>query len=343
MRGLAGHLALGLLAACSAAAVAQLTEDRVLLLYNSENAESLAIRDAYIAAHPGVLQFDLDDPNLGSGQINRGTYLSRVRDPLRAYLSGTDGQGAPLAQRVIAIATTRGLPARINGTSEFNVDSSYASVESELTLLWQDLEQTGSGALAFRYSGIVDNPYHTRRNQPITNYDRSTITSPRAFEFNTPGFWTIDGLTPGDYYLVCRIDAAPLGANSAVDNAIALINRSVDLAADPCEVIALLDEHSCAEQLDDDSFTSNFPGRDDFDQTETSLVNAGIVTIHDETADFVTGSELPSGSTLLVLATYGENHDIDGCGENPPGNGVYLDTYTFHPAALFLSYESFNG
>src|SRR5690606_21445449 len=97
---------------------------------------------------------------------------------------------------------------------------------------------------------------------------------PRSFSYTPPGVWSITGLTPGDIYLVCRLDAAPLDAASALDNTLALIDRSRALEADPCAVQALLDEHSCAEQLDDDSFTNLFPGRDDFAQAGASLVDA---------------------------------------------------------------------
>ncbi len=334
-------VALGLL--CAGVAHAQLTADRVLLLYNSQSAESAAIRAAYIAAHPGVLEFDLDHPTLGGGQITRNAYLNQIRDPLRAFLSGTDSNGQPLAERVIAIATTRGVPARINGVDEFDISSSHASVESELTLLWQDLEQTGQGALPFRYSGVIDNPYHTRRNQPIDLFNRSGITTQRPFEYNAPGAWQITGLISGHIYLVCRLDAAPLGEDTALDNTLALIDRSQALSADPCAVQALLDEYVCSDQLDDDGLPPLFPGRPDYEQATTSLLDAGIFTTHDETTDFLRGNDLPPVGPLLVLATYGENHDLNGCGENPPGNGTYLSAYDYHPAALFLSYESFNG
>lgn len=341
---LARHLAaLALLGLLSAGVRAELTEDRVLLLYNSANAESQAVRDAYVAAHPGVLEFDFANPSLEPGTLTRPFYLLRVRDPLRAFLSNTDDAGVPLAQRVVAIATTRGLPARVNGANEFNVDSGHASLESELALLWQDLEQDGVGALPFRSSGIIDNPYHTRRNQPIDGFDRSSITTQRAFSYVAPGAWRIDGLTPGDMYLVCRLDAAPRGAAGAVDNTIALIQRSRSLSVDPCEVQALFDEYACADQLDDDNFTNLFPGRDDFDQATNSLLDAGVLTTHDETSEFLTGDELPAGPRVLVLATYGENHDLNSCGDDPAGDGTYLAAYDYHPAALFLSYESYNG
>jgi len=75
----------------SAAASGQgLTEDRVLLLWNSENAASSAVRDAYVAARPGVMEFDLDDAALGSAGVTRSQYNSQVRDPLLAFLSAGD-------------------------------------------------------------------------------------------------------------------------------------------------------------------------------------------------------------------------------------------------------------
>lgn len=342
MASLARYAAVAVLSVC-AAARADLTPDRVLLLYNSQQAESLAIRNAYVAAHPGVREFDLNDATLGAGQITRAQYLSKVRDPLRAFLETASAGGEPLAERIIAIATTRGLPARINGVNEFNIDSTHASVESEISLLWQDLEQTGVGALPFRSSGAIDNPYHQREGEPIDGFSRSAIRTERAFQFVSPGAWRVTGLTPGDIYLVCRLDAAPLGDATALENTLALIERSQDLEVDPCDSLALFDEHSCSDQLDNDSFTSLFPGRDDFAFAASALNSAGAVALHDETASFLTGDALPAGLRVFVLATYGENHDLNGCGDDPPGAGTYISTYTIHPAGLFISYESFNG
>ncbi|MFG0256529.1 MAG: hypothetical protein ACF8GE_01360, partial [Phycisphaerales bacterium JB043] len=212
--------------AFSSAAEAQIPENRVLLLYNSNNAESQAVRDAYVAAHPGVLEFDLNN-GVAPGNIPRTTYLNHVRAPLLAYLQGP-GDGMPLYEQVVAIATTRGLPARISGANEFTGGSTYASLESELVLLHQDLEALNplGAPLDTRAHGPIDNPYHELR-ESVLAFPRSGITTPLFFALGpensfTPHFWQAQLATPGHMYLVCRLDAAPSASKTALENTVAL-------------------------------------------------------------------------------------------------------------------------
>lgn len=340
--------------AVGGAASAALTADRTLLLYNSQNADSLAVRNAYVAAHPGVMQFDLNDATLAPGVISRADYLAKVRTPLLDFLADVGPGGAPLQEHVIAIATTRGLPARIEGPSadEFTLHSAYSSVESELTLLYQNLEAAGAAPLNNRFSGVVDNPYHRQFGAAIDSFSRANITTERSFTQSGMGanvVWIATGLTPGDMYLVCRLDsAATPGGASAVANTIALIGRSQTLRVDPCQTLSLFDEWGCATHLDSQGFGSVFPGFADFENTRTFLQNAGYGVRYDSTTDFVSAPELlPDVRPLLAFGTYGENHSLTvfcaSGGENPDGNGVYPTTYTYHPAACFVSYESWNG
>ena len=335
-----------LILALGAQSALGLSEDRVLLVWNSKNAESVAVRDAYLAARPTVLELDLDHASLGPGALTRNQYNNRVRDPLLAYLSGTDDAGVPLAQRVVAIATTRGLPARVNGPGEFTLASQRASLESEIALIWQNLDGPGEGALPFRYSGIVDNPYHRIIGLPIETFDRSNITTIAPFEdvfFSGAGaVWTAPSLTPGDIYLACRLDGGSL------EDTLALIGRSSDAPSMTVRVDcvqALFDEYpaSAREQLDDQGLPPVFPSDPDFENAASVLRSIDISTTHDETTDFITGSDLPSDAPLLVLGTYGENHDLDGAGDDPPGRGTYLQTYDPHPAGVLVTYESFSG
>jgi hypothetical protein len=342
---------LAAIAACAMAAPAPgaLQPEQVLLVYNSASADSLAIRNAYIAAHPGVREFDLADPLLPDGSIPRETYLDRVRDPLRLHLQQPDG-AATLAESIVAIATTRGLPARIDGAGEFTIASTWASLESELTLLHQDLEAAGVGSLGTRHAGPIDNPYHAS-SAPIGAFDRSDITTARSFTAGPlptdAAYWTIDGLSPGDMYLVCRLDAAPTAGASAAANAAALIGRTLGLSVDTRLVQALLDEFTGTfDQLDDDGLATAFPAWDDFAGAAMSLASAGIAVTHDESFDFVEGAELADPlAALLVVGSYGENHDLAGRGEDPPGAGTYAGVVypNLHPGSVFASYESFNG
>ncbi len=327
----------------------QLGPEHVLLVYNSDVAESLDVRDLYLEKYPTVLTFDIASAgcNLTAGTVTRQQYLDCIRGPIRAFLNG-EGEGPDISQQIVVILTTRGVPARINGSNEFGgqINSTFASVDSELTLLQQDLEASGPSPLNSRHFGIVDNPYHTIL-QPVMNFDRSGIRNAAAFNTVTasgaPLTWATD-LTPGEIYLTCRLDAAPTDTTSAVDEIERLLSRSPHLTATRCEAQVLLDAYAGGNQLDGGGLPPSFPSLSDYPRTRIFLAQAGWSVQLDQTTDFVTGPELADPARpLLVLATYGENHDLNGQGENPPGSGTYLDTYWFHPAAMFLSIESFNG
>lgn len=339
-----------IIALCGAAGTtqAQLQEQNVLLVYNSLRADSLAVRNLYIAARPGVHQFDLATSAIGTASVSRQQYVDHIRTPIKEFINGVH-TGNDLSQQIMAIALTRGIPTQIVGTNEFNPTSSWSSVDSDLTLLQQDLEAAGTGSLPFRYNGIVDNPYHQRINQPITGFSRANVQTQRSWAFQAGPSWVVSGLTPGDMYLVCRLDSAPTDVGTpeeitSLEHIARLIERSQNLIVPRCGVQSLLDEYDGPNELDDDSFGPNFPGRQDFENTASILGVNGFTVLHDKTTDFIEGHELPDQiRPVLVLGTYGENHKIVPGNEDPPGDGVYVFTYNLHPAAMFVSYESFNG
>jgi len=324
-----------------------LDEQNVLLVWNSASATSTAVRDMYIARRPGVVQFDLNDSTITGGSVNRTNYVNKIQQPIRAFINGTN-TGNDLSTQIMAIAITRGVPVRISGSNEFTVQSTFASVDSSLALLQQNLEVQGSGALPWRYAGVAFNPYHTRLNQPITNFSRNLVKFERGFTtLNASGlpYWFLSNFSPGDMYLVCRIDAAPTGETTALEEIEALIERTRRLVVVREHVQALLDEFAPEfGQLDGAGAPPIFPIADDFSVTFNALTNIGINTLHDETFAFITGDKLPDpDQQLVVLGTYGENHNLGGAGENPPGVGTYFQTYFPHPAAVAVTYESFNG
>lgn len=339
----------------------------VLLIYNSLNADSGAVASAYLAARPGVIALDLNHATLNTDSLSRAEYLLRVRDPVRRFINGVDAAGNPqgpdLSGQIVAIATTRGLPGRIISPAgffdEFSLVSAWASMESELTLLQQDLEAGGSAPLTNRFNGCVDNPYHTALNTPALAFSRAAVKQQRPFAAvpitgsPTQAVWSIDGLTPGDIYLVCRLDSAatPSGPD-ATANTLALIQRSLALSLDRCAVRALLDEWGAPApptgfDLDEGDVPPLIDGPADFENAAAFLAAFGVPTLHDRTFNFFTGPELPPlpapERTLLALGTYGENHSINGWGENPPGVGSYVQTYSLHPASVFIAYESWGG
>lgn len=325
--------------------------EHVLLVYNSDVADSVLIRNLYLEKYPSVITYDIGQSGceLTEGTITRQQYLDCIRNPLLEFINGENG-GPDLSQQIVVILTTRGVPARINGTNEFGgqVNSTFASVDSELTLLQQDLEAAGFAPLNQRHYGIVDNPYHTAL-QPILDYSRSRIKVQRAFqqvtESGAPATWVASGLTPGNMYLTCRLDAAPGEHTTPVEEVERLLERSPNLTLTPCEAQYLLDTYTAgANMLDAGWLPPSFPLLNDYVRTNSILVQNGWSGQLDRTFEFITGPELDDPTRpLFILSTYGENHDVDGRGENPPGSGTYLDTYELHPAALFLSIESFNG
>lgn len=336
------------LAAASLAGNASATdESNVLLVWNSASATSTAVRDLYVARRPGVVEFDLADNTILVGTVNRDAYVNKIQAPIRDFINGTD-TGNDLSTQIMVIALTRGVPVRISGSNEFVVESTFASVDSSLALLQQNLEVAGSGALPWRYAGVTFNPYHMKLNQPISNFSRQLVKFARGFSTLTASglpYWYLTSFNPGDMYLVCRLDAAPTEETTALEEIEALIERTRRLVVVREHVQALLDEFPpTSDQLDNDGFPPMFPIADDFAATNTILNNNSIATLHDQTFAFITGDQLPDpDQRLLVLGTYGENHSLNGAGENPPGTGTYLQTYAPHPAAIAVTYESFNG
>jgi len=346
---------------CVSQATAQIGPENVLVLYNSENADSQAVRDLYAARYPGVLEFDLNDTVLdrtgfATNNVTRANFVSRIVVPLRDFMNGDAAPFVDISEQVVVIMTTRGLPGIINsvgGNDEFQINSSWTALESELPLLQQDLEQTGAGILNFRYSGCIDNPYHQAVNQPIDSFSRANIKTDLAFlrVFIGPGAetWRIPALTPGDMYLVTRLDAIATDVGTAqevtaLEHIERLLDRSTTNAFTICSVQSLLDEfNSPANELDDDGLGTLYPARPDYENTAALMTGAGFDVLHDQSANFVTGPELPDARPVLVLGTYGENHNIGGFGDPAPGSATYIETYDLHPASLFVSIESFNG
>lgn len=350
--------ALGVLAAListARSANAQIPENRTLLVYNSLNAESLAVRNMYVLKHPSVIQFDLNNAAIaaaaapGYGGISHASYVTNIRNPVRNFINGVTPPGPDRSQTIIAIATTRGLPARIDSGlgDEFTLASGFNSLEAELALLQQNMENAGAGTLPFRYSGTLDNPYHARLNQPITTFSRANIRTLRAFSPTAMAVggqtWFVAGLTSGDIYLVCRVDAAPTMTATALENIQALLDRSQNLVIPRCAVQCAFDRCAGPNFLDDDGSPSTFPDRPDFPNAHAAMMAAGFPSLLDQSFTFIDGTTIPDQvRPVLALGSYGENHGA--CtGANPPGTGTYIDTFDFHPAACFVAFESFSG
>jgi uncharacterized protein (TIGR03790 family) len=349
---------MGLAASISWGAI---TESQVLVVYNSAATNATALKDAYLAAHPGIPAanvVNLNNASLNVADLTYANFVALVRNPIRNHLLLA---GAPEPASIVAIVLIRPFPHRVHDTDNATVgdnpgiaddeliagDSTNASVDAELVLLWQNLE-TGEagGTMDSKSDNLIDNPYHQMTAQ-INTFTRVNIQTAKTFVNTGSAFWSLglpspSQLTPGDMYLVCRIDG-----NSLAD-AEASIDRAQNLYINMATVRILLDEYnvSTGQDLDDDGMFSNnvsdvcWAG-DDFEETTTALQGQGWDVRYDGTTNFIDGTE--ETNTIVAYASYGENHSIAGLGESPPGNGVYIAGFQFAPGAIFNTIESYNG
>lgn len=342
-----------------------INESQVLVVYNSAAAEATPLKDAYLAAHPGIPAANVVDLNSATLVSNPATityaqFKSEIRDPIRSYLDGGFG---PTASSIIAMALIRPLPHRIsdsdfplagdNGTNSGNEanagDATFSSVDSELVLLWQNLDVGEAGGTMDSLSdNMIDNPYH-QATFPINSCgtcSRANIKTAKVFTNNFSFFWGIGGtgatrLTVGDLYLVCRLDGTTLA------DAINSIDRAQNLRINKANGIVLLDEYNVnggADDLDDDGIGVSpdpFNAGDDYESTETLMLGNGWTVRYDGTGNFIDSTE--ETRPIIAYASYGENHDrCAGC-EDPPGNATYIDGFRFPRGAIFNTIESDNG
>ena len=355
--------AVGCVAAVAAvlpAADAALTENQVLVVYNSATPASEDVFNFYRGVRPGVIGFDLNDATLAAGNISYTDFESKVRNPIRGFLTANN-----LEQQIAAITLTKGLPHRILDTdnatvgdrpgdtiTEFNNgDATFASVDSELTLLYQDLRtRPGAGEAGGSFDSYADNlilnPYY-QSSASVNTFSRSNITAPKTFgtlndgDGNQVGYTIADSPTSpsdgGDFYLVTRLDGDTVGQ---VTNA---ITRGLNPVYNTRTDRVILDENAAGE-LDGD----------DYADTAALLATNGYSAVTHETSNtFLIGASgslvgagpaSPDTNTarvngpVAVLATYGGAHSTASQNE-------YIFTYDEQLIAgsIFNSIESFNG
>ena len=356
---MAGVLAL---VVCSAVC-ASLSEDEVLVVYNSDNAASLAVFDHYQAVRPGVRGFDLksDLDALGvmlpAGNIGYADFVAKVRDPVRNFLATNN-----LSHEIVVLTLTKGIPHRIRdmgsvpniGDSPGSVgplfaagNASYASVDAELTLLWQDLDSgEAGGSFDSRADNFVANPYYDTRI-PITTFSRSDIDSAKQFEMiqtseaDDFGWQMFDDLPNqpsdgGDMYLVTRLDG------DTIADVTASIDRAQRIRFRPQLDRIILDQNMAAD-LDDPSMNG------DYDRTTMLLAAQQYAAVtHDTSSDFLVGANGTVGDPkaqaitgpVAVLASHGGNH-----GASPTLQNGFIGTFDGQlvDGAIMNTLESYNG
>lgn len=375
------------------AAHAQLREPEVLVVYDSRISDSLLVAEAYAGSakvpggvgnvagsRPGVRVVDLASlSNAGvvpaTPDIDYTTFATRLRTPLRAFLT-TSG----LTRQIRSIVLTKGLPHRIldinrptigddpvalNGAFSNTTfgNFTYASVDSELTLLWQTLnsgEANGNGdSLA---DGLIANPF-ALKGLPVTSYPSDAINSAPKFLVASPqsaggpainGFiWlapvgtTFPYLTPGDLYLVCRLDGPSVqvvrdiisrARNLVVNTSIAGVVLDTD--GQPFDTTSGLgspfdtggSDYGNAYNLliSDGRFRPTNIGYDFFSGVPNFLVGPNIA---------YTGGPFVFNRPLVYLGSYGANH----APFTAPLSTTYAESFSYVPGAVFNTMESYNG
>ena len=355
-------LAILVLALIVTTANAQLSPENVLVLYNSKGqdtngsgqSDSVDIFQYYQQFRPGVLGYDLNDVSVTPGNISYADYISKFRDPLRAYLDEND-----LDEQISVFTLTRGLPHRIEDLSSPSLgdqpgnateaveegNASYATVDSELTVLWQTLEANeANGTMDSFADNVIVNPYHNS-GASLTIFNRSDINETKSFQNIGDVAWRMrespNGRQTGagSIYLSSRLDG------HSVQDVLGMIDRGQYPSYNQFEDLLLFDEN--AEGILDDAplFMENALGYlgDDYDES-ASLFGSLYENVRiEETAKFLIGPKPFAGNAntevvtddVALLASYGGNHGGDATG--------YVESFRYSNGAIMNTLESFNA
>ena len=404
---------------CASAASAQLQAQSVLVVYDSRIADSLAVAEYYAGSaavaggagslpgtRPGVRVFDLQTAGttaFTAATIERGPFNSQLRNPLRTWLAANDSAG-----RIRVIVLTKGMPHRVENIGNTGVGDNpgqfgtvynagninCASVDSELTLLWQNLDTSEAGGGGdSKADGWILNPYW-RQSLPVTSWRTNNravtkvLTVPSsAFALGVGEAWGANvanarlpagagQLSPGDLYLVCRIDG------NTVAQVRQMLDRAANVSAGPRAGIPVnintagfvLDEsgsNGLADTAPNNGEYDNYGydiiwNGDDYEQTRALLTTDNRFLAANvkydalsNAANFIVGSlvsfagqgriiDTPAAPLpLLLLSSYGANHAGPAPGEGIAGSPIcrtsYASSFTYAPGAVFNTLESYNG
>ena len=193
-----------------------------------------------------------DSASIAPGNISYSDYISKIRDPLRSHL--TDNS----LEEVSVFTLTRGLPHRIEDVNSANLGDqpgnatealaqgnvTYATVDSELTVLWQPLSQNeANGTLDSFSDNVILNPYHNS-SAPLSIFNRNEITEQKSFQNIGNVAWRMrespNGRQTGagSIYLTSRLDG------HSVSDVIGLIDRGRYPSYNQFEDLLLFDENT---------------------------------------------------------------------------------------------------
>ncbi len=157
------------------AAPPSLTADRVLLVVNDNSPLSRNIGE-YYARRRGVPPKNICHLKAKTDEvISREDFDRQIARPIGAFL-----RKEGLQESIYYVVTTAGVPLKITGTEGMN--GNYASVDSELTLLYADLH-TGQ---AHPTDGGLQNPFFGKRDRPFSHpeFPIYLVTRLAAYDFD---------------------------------------------------------------------------------------------------------------------------------------------------------------
>jgi uncharacterized protein (TIGR03790 family) len=159
----------------SSLALAQSDGHSVLLVVNDNSSLSRNIAD-YYARRRSIPQTNICHIRASEDEtIARGQYDTQIAAPIAGFLR-TSG----LAETVLYIVTTMGVPLRITGTGD--IDGDQAAVDSELTLLYLDMKRRGPHPL----KGSLPNPFYGKRDSAFSHpqFPIYLVTRLAAYDFD---------------------------------------------------------------------------------------------------------------------------------------------------------------
>jgi len=345
-----------------------ITPEEVLVVWNSENSDSMEVASHYESARPGVRSLDLADTSLLPGTISYANFIAKIRNPIRSHLNDNELQSI-----IKVLVLTKGIPHRIQSldtsdpnlgdrwnevTSTYNAGNiTYASVDSELTLLQFDLDSGEAGeAMDSPADRAVYNPYFAS-TQSFGSFDRSSIRSVNRQFYSDEtvyGWWmgynirTVGPFTQkdspidaGHIYLTARLDGA------SVDDVKEMIDRAATITIRRQTDAILLDESPRSNPFQVYSHPLTGTSIDDYGATEDAFSQTFSQLQKESTSAFLrgatdtisfSGTEVPVTGPVAYLHSYGTNHSGSGARN-------YLSSYEGQliPGAAFAAFESYGA
>ena len=359
---------------------------QVLVVYDSRIADSVSVAEFYAGSavvpggtgtepgvHAGLRVFDLASAGVPSSAVNGAVFyddwIAQYRDPIRAHLLTND-----LALQIRSLVLCKGLPHRIDDIddpgigdqpSDFSTQwigsrAISASVDSELSLLWQDLPEGVIDPFRKVDAGYIRNPYW-RESRPINTYTNINARVPKAWvgiqsgrSSTTESDDPREVLTPGDLLLVCRLDG------HSVADVRAMVGRAQNLVYDTDAVGFVLDEsgsNGIADPTNNgelDNIQDVLSRDDDYETTRDLILADGrfdparmFYNAGSGVTQFLLGPNVDFGGVgivvtdpIVLLTHYGRNHSGN------PGTPIvnqYEESFNLAPGAVFSTMESYNG